>query len=148
MAATTYSFLDFACTLVGPGGFVNLGSGSGSSEEGITFTPSENINSMQVGADGAGQHSLHANKSGRATVRLLKTSPTNAALMAMYNFQTASSASHGQNTIAGVDKVRGDAITCTQVAFSKAPDLNYAKEAGVNTWEFDVVSMVRVLGGA
>ena len=146
MASTTYSFLDFACTITGPGGFANIGSGSGSSEEGITFTPTENISSMQIGADGAGQHSLHANKSGHVSLRLLKTSPTNSVLMAMYNFQTASAASHGQNTIAGVDKARGDAVTCTQVAFTKAPDLNYSKEAGTNTWEFDCVQMNRVLG--
>ncbi len=146
MASTTYSFLDFACTIAGPGGFVNIGSGSGASDEGITFTPTENISSMQVGADGGGQHSLHANKSGHISLRLLKTSPTNAALMAMYNFQTASASAHGQNTIAGTDKARGDAVTCTQVAFVKAPDLNYAKEAGTNTWEFEAVVINRVLG--
>lgn len=144
--STTYSFLSFACALVGPGGFVNLGNGSGASEEGITFTPSENISSMQIGADGAGQHSLHANRSGTISIRLLKTSPQNAALMALYNFQTSNPDSHGQNTLTGADKLRGDAVTCTQVAFRKAPDLAYAKEAGVNVWEFDAVAINRVLG--
>ena len=142
----TYSFLDFVCTIAGPGGFVNIGAGSGSADEGITFAPNENINTMQTGSDGAGQHSLHANKSGHITLRLLKTSPTNAALMAMYNFQTASASAHGQNTVTGADKARGDAVTCTQVAFAKAPELSYAKEAGINTWEFDAVIMNRVLG--
>lgn len=141
-----YSFLNFQCAITGPGGSVNLGNGSGAAEEGISFTPTNEINTMQIGADGAGQHSLHADKSGRITIRLLKTSPTNKQLSAMYAAQTSSGASHGQNTITGVDSIRGDSITCTQVAFKKAPDLTYGKEAGLNEWEFDAVTIDRTLG--
>lgn len=142
----TYSFLNFQCAITGPGGSINLGNGSGSAEEGITFSPSGEISTMQMGADGSGQHSLHADKSGKVTVRLLKTSPTNQALMAMYNSQTASAASHGQNTISGTDTIRGDNITCSQVAFSKAPDLSYGKEAGFADWEFAAIKIDRFLG--
>lgn len=101
---------------------------------------------MLIGADGSGQHSLYADKSGRITVRLLKTSPVNQLLSAMYAFQTASGANYGQNTIAINDSSRGDVITCLQVGFAKAPDLTYAKDGGTNEWEFNAVKIERTLG--
>lgn len=142
----TYSFLDVVAALTGPGGVINLGAGAGIADEGVTVDPTGEINTMQVGADGNGQHSLHADKSGRLTVRLLKTSPTNALLMAMYNFQTASASTHGQNTLSLVDTNRGDAITARQVAFTKVPSLTYGKEAGLLEWEFSAVRIDRGLG--
>lgn len=144
--SNVYSFLNVQAALTGPGGSINLGAGAAVSDEGITTTPSGEISSMQIGADGAGQHSLHADKSGKVTVRLLKTSPTNKALMALYNSQTASAAAHGQNTISITDTVRGDSITCAQCAFSKRPDINYGKEAGFNDWEFMAISIDVTLG--
>lgn len=143
---SVYSFLNVQATITGPGGSINLGNGSGSTEEGISILPTSEINTMQIGADGFGQHSLHADKSGRVTIRLLKTSPVNKQLSALYNVQTASAASHGQNTISLTDTQRGDSITCSQVAFKKAPDLNFGKEAGFNDWEFDAVIIDRTLG--
>ena len=143
----TYSFLEVNASLVGPGGFVSLGAGAGASEEGISIDPTSEIDTMTIGADGKGMHTLHADKSGRVTVRLLKTSPTNALLSAMYNFQTASGGTHGQNTLTLVDSNRGDVVTCRQVAFTKAPPLSYAKEAGTIEWEFNAVEIDRTLAG-
>lgn len=143
---SSYSFLTCQAGIVGPGGAFSLGSGSGNAEEGISIAPTSEISTMQVGADGNGQHSLHGDKSGRVTVRLLKTSPVNKQLMAMYNFQTASPSAHGQNTIALNDTKRGDVVTCQQVAFVRAPDLNFQKVAGFNEWVFDAIVIDRVLG--
>jgi hypothetical protein len=123
-----------------------LGNGAGAAEEGITISFTSEDGTMQVGADGAGQHSLHADKSGKVTVRLLKTSPINKQLMAMRNFQKASSAAYGQNTIVINDSNRGDVITCSQVAFSKPPSLTYAKDAGTNEWEFNAIRIEPTLG--
>lgn len=144
--AKTYSFLDVACSIVGPGGAFSLGAGSGNAEEGITFTPTNEINTMQIGADGTGQHSLSADKSGTITIRLLKTSPVNAQLAQMFAFQRESSAAHGQNTISLTDTQRGDSVSATQVAFARAPDLNYGKVAGFNDWLFHAVKMDFTLG--
>lgn len=146
MAQSTYSFLEFQMALVGPGGAINLGNGAGHAEEGVSFSPSGEMSGMTIGADGTGMHSLYADKSGRITVRLLKTSPTNALLAAMFAFQRSSAATHGQNTITGVDKARGDVVTCRQVAFVKQPDLTYGKDAGTVEWEFAAVSMDVALG--
>jgi hypothetical protein len=146
MANKTYSFLDVSATLVGPGGFVQLGSGAGNSEEGIEIETSEDINTMTVGADGSGMHSLSANKSGRITVRLLKTSPTNAKLMAMVNVQRTSGATHGQNTLTIRDTNLGDVAVGQQVAFKKIPNNSWAKNAGMLEWIFDAVTIDQKLG--
>lgn len=144
--SNVYSFLNVQAAIVGPGGAFSLGSGAGVAEEGITIDPSGEIDTMQIGADGSGQHSLSGDKSGKVTVRVLKTSPVNKLLMGMYNFQTASAASHGQNTITITDSVRGDVVTCRQCAFAKTPSISYAKAAGTQDWEFNAVAIDRVLG--
>jgi hypothetical protein len=143
---STYSFLDTQAAIVGPGGSVNLGAGAAVAEEGITIEPTEAINTMTIGADGSAMHSLHANKSGKAVVTLLKTSPVNQKLAQMYAVQTASGATHGQNTISLSNSHTGDSITLQIVAFGKAPSLKYQKEAGTNNWEFDCGVIDRTLG--
>lgn len=137
----TYSFQDFALTLTGPGGAITLGDGSGAAKEGATFEFVENANAMVVGADGSGMHSLNASKAGKITVRLLKTSPTNGLLSAMYNFQRVSSANWGQNVMAGSDIVRGEQYSCQQVAFGKFPNNTYAMDGNILEWNFDTVVM-------
>lgn len=143
-----FSFLDVVAAIAGPGGAFGLGSGSANSEEGITINSNGDIGGMQIGADGEGQHSLYGDKSGTVTISLLKTSPVNQQLMDLYNFQTATSAAYGRNTIVITDSVRGDVITCEQCGFKKPPDLTFAKDAGMNTWEFNAIKINRVLGGA
>jgi hypothetical protein len=142
----TYSFLDTQASIVGPGGAINLGQGAGAAEEGIDIEPSEDIGSMAIGADGTPMHSLHANKSGTVTVRLLKTSPVNQKLMQMYSFQTAAGSNHGQNTISIGNTATQDAITCQLVAFKRAPKIAYAKEGGTNEWVFNAGIIDRALG--
>lgn len=141
-----YSFKDVQCGIVGPGGAFSLGNGSSVAEEGITFNANEDINKMDVGADGNVMHNLHADKSGTVTVRLLKNSPVNAQLMALYTFQTSNSASHGQNTISLQSTNAGDSVTATQLAFKKVPDLTYAKDGPPVEWQFDAGRIERLLG--
>lgn len=147
MASNTYSFKDIVAAIVGPGGVINLADGAGVAEEGIDVQWLGETDNMIVGADGEGMHSLRADRSAKATVRLLKTSPTNALLSLMYNFQRSSGAQHGQNTITIVDKLRGDVITLRQAAFSKAPSLSFASVAGTVEWEFNVIKGDLSLGG-
>lgn len=142
----SYSFIDSHCAIVGPGGAIDVGAGSGIAEEGITFDPSEDIGSMVIGADGAGMHSLHANKSGTVTIRLLKDSNTNALLQSMYDFQTSSAANYGQNTISFANTVSGDSVTCQQAAFARAPTITYAKQAQLLEWKFNSIKIDRTLG--
>jgi len=80
-------------------------------------------------------------------VRLLKTSPVNSLLSALFAFQRSEGSVHGQNTIVINDSNRGDVITCRQVAFSKAPPLQYGKEAGLIEWDFTAVKIDITLAG-
>lgn len=142
---TTYSFADVQCTLTGPGGLIPLGAGAGSAEEGIDVEMVGEKNTMNIGADGKPVHSMHAGNPGKLRVRLLKTSPTNSLLMALYNFQKSSSVNWGQNVIV-VSDIRGDFISAKVCAFSKTPKIAYAKEAGFNEWEFDCGQVDYLLG--
>lgn len=141
-----YSFLDTSCRILGPGGDVNLGAGAGAAEEGITIEAAEDKNVMTIGADGSGQHSLIANDAVKVTIRLLKTSPANAALGLMYDLQSASSSVWGQNVISINNSGLGDVTVAQSAAFKKRPTLTYAKEGGIMEWEFDVVSANTVYG--
>lgn len=142
----TYSFQDVTATLVGPTGNVSLGYGSASAEEGITIDTAGDKNSMMIGSDGEGMHSLHADKSGTVTIRLLQTSPTNAKLQAMYNAQTLSSALHGQNLIQVRNTQSGDSTTARNCAFKKKPTVSYSKDGKVNEWVFDALKIDTILG--
>ena len=138
-APYTYSFLDYYASIVGPGGGFNLAAGAGDAPEGITVEPMEDVDTMTIGADGSGMHSLHANKSGKVIVRLLKNSPTNELLATMLAFQRTSGANAGQNTITIVGKVSGDIITCQMCAFSRVPNLAFAVEGGTIEWDFNSI---------
>ncbi|CAK8737758.1 hypothetical protein SODG_001487 [Sodalis praecaptivus] len=68
----TYSFMDVSASMTGPTGVIDLGYGSANAEEGIVVAMTEAKNTMTLGADGEGMHSLHAGKSGTITINLLK----------------------------------------------------------------------------
>lgn len=142
----TYSFLDVQAAIAGPGGGFSIGSDAGVAEEGITVEPTEEKNTMTIGAGGDTMHSLHAGKSGKVTIRLLKTSPVNQKLSQLYALQTSSSALHGQNTLNVTDPSRGDVVSCQEVAFAKPPTLTYGKEGGMNEWEFHAGNIDQHLG--
>ena len=141
----TYSFLEVYSTITGPGGSVNLASGAQSADEGITIDFAEQ-NNMTIGADGAPMHTLIANKSATITVRLLKTSPNNQALMGMMTMQTAGASNHGQNVMAIVNKSSGDSTTAQQVAFKKRPTITYDKDGAMMEWTFDAGIVDTALG--
>lgn len=141
-----YSFLNINCTLVGPGGLLNLAAGAAAAEEGIKVEAVEDKNVMTIGADGKGQHSLIASDAVTVTVSLLKTSPLNAALMIMYNLQSATSQLWGANVFTIIDSARNDYTVVQGAAFKKRPTLTYAKEGGMNEWIFDGISANSLLG--
>lgn len=143
---STYSFQDVQATLVGPTGVINLGYGAAVADEGISIDMAGDKNTMMIGADGEGMHSLHADKSGTVTVRLLQTSPTNAKLQAMYDAQTLSSALHGQNVIAVTNPKSGDVTTARSCAFKKKPSVNYRKDGSIIEWVFDSIKIDTILG--
>lgn len=143
---STYSFIAVSASLTGPTGSIDLGYGSANSEEGITVVMAEAKNTMTVGADGEVMHSLHAGKSGTITVTLLKTSPVNKKLSLMYNAQSQSSATWGNNVIVVRNKVSGDISTARSCAFQKQPDHANAKVGNTVSWVFDCGKIDQLLG--
>ncbi|MGK8935299.1 DUF3277 family protein [Pluralibacter gergoviae] len=143
---STYSFLDVTASLTGPTGSIDLGYGSANSEEGITTAMTEAKNTMTVGADGEVMHSLHAGKSGTITVTLLKTSQVNKKLSLMYNAQSQSSATWGNNVILIRNKASGDVTTARSCAFQKQPDHANAKVGNTVSWVFDCGKIDQLLG--
>lgn len=132
----TYSFLDVSASITGPGGSFDLGYGSGNAKEGITVTRTQDRNNMTVGADGSVMHSLRADRSGTVTVRLLKTSDTNAKLQAMFNVQSLDSSAWGNNLISITQKVSSDKVVCSFCAFTRDPDMAYAEDGDTLEWSF------------
>lgn len=141
-----YSFLNISCQMVGPGIARNLAAGASAAEEGITLEATVDKNVMTIGADGTGMHSLVADDSCTLTIRLLKTSPLNAALMTAYDVQSVSSALWGVNTFTLSDSARGDFSVIQQAAYKKKPTVTYAKEGGMMEWTFDGIQANSVLG--
>lgn len=144
---TVYSFGDVHAAINGPGGnFPLSGEEAGIAKEGISVEPTGDANVMTTGADGSYMHSLQQDRSGTVTVRLLKTSEVNAKLNSMWSYQRTSAALHGRNNITIRDTARGDAITCTGVAFAKDPPITYAAEGGLTEWTFHAGSIKGKIG--
>ena len=146
MTVFSYSFLDVVAAITGPGGAFSIGNGSGNAEEGISFAFADDKDTMTMGADGTGMHSLHASNAGAVTVRVLKTSDTNKMLSDLYAYQKTSSANWGQNTITCNNVANGDAWTCQFGAFRKFPDVKYSKDGDVLEWAFNCTVMHGMLG--
>ena len=143
---STYSFQQVVASIVGPGGNINVGAGAGISADGITIETVGQKNNMITGADNSGTHSLISVDASTTTIRILKTSPTNAQLMNMYQLQKLSSATWGANLITLRDSARGDLAILAKAAFQNPPNLTYATEAGFNEWIFDVLDTTIILG--
>lgn len=140
-----YSFVDCTCTIASFTGVLTLSEG-GVAEEGITITPVETKNIMQTGADGSVIHNLIMHDPFTIEIRFFKTNPVNHDLNVMYNTQKASAATWGQNIIVINDAARGDVLTFNGCAFQNPPVLNFAKQAGIQSWIFDCANGVVVLG--
>jgi len=143
---STYSFLDVTASIVGIGLACSMGNEAGASEEGISIEMEGDKTNLTVGADGSYMHSLHAGNAGSVTVRLLKTSPYNAILMAAYNAQRITSAAWGKNVITINQNNSDDSIVCAGCAFTRQPNLDYAQDGGTVTWAFRSGKITGFLG--
>lgn len=140
----SYSFYDVQAAIAGPGGATTLKGAA--AEEGLTIAPLEDKNTMTVGADGSVMHSLHCGKACTVTVRLLKTSPINAVLRAMYNAQDKGAKEWGKNTITILNVASGDAETVSGCAFARLPENAWGKDGNVLEWQFHGAIQSGLLG--
>ena|SRR6516165_7083458 len=143
----TYAFQDVTASLSGPGGaFIISGPETAAAEEGITITWGEESNSQTIGSDGSVMNSMHSSRAGTVTFRLMKTSPNNQRIMAMFNYQHQSSAFWGRNTITIADVARGDLYTCVGCAWVRVPTNSYAKIGNVLEYELHTAQIDPNLG--
>lgn len=133
----TYSFQNVTASLVGAGGVIDLGYGSGNAKEGISVAFATSRNTMTIGADGEVMHSLKADKSGTATIRLLRTSDKNAQLQLMANAQLLSPTLHGTNVLTIRDKGNNEVCVCRDVAFQAVANRTFAEDGSIQEWVFD-----------
>lgn len=140
-----YSFLDVQASFSGNGGSFDIAS-SGVSDEAIRITLAASKNTMIIGANGDGMHSLKATRAVRITISLLKTGRGNALMNQMYETQAISSAYWGNNMLVVTNPVSGDVVTASGGAFDKHTDIGYSTEAGLNVWAMDFVNASIVLG--
>ena len=133
---STYSFVDIAAAITGPGGIVSFGYGAGVAEEGITVEFKGDKGTVTTGCDGTIMHNLHAGQTGTITVRLLKTSPQNQLLNVMLDLQRVSSALWGTNTISVRNVNSGDTLAGVSMAFVRFPNNVSATDGGSNDWAF------------
>ena len=145
-APVSYSFENVTATIVGPNGAFPLGYGAGTAEEGITIEFTEDRGTMTIGSDGSGMHSLHAGKSGRMTVRLLKNSPTNSLLQSMYDADCSDGSQYGQNTIVVSWLTQGDVTTGRGCGFARFPTNSYGKTGNMLDWTFNCIQIDPLLG--
>lgn len=144
----TYSFADIGMSFTGPGLDVTINQSSDIADEGITITPVGPRSEMVTGASGGGLHNLYASTASTVVIRLLRTSPLNAAFSQAYASQTRSSLLHGRNEIMLRDPVRGDFLSLGDVAFQGMPELSYAKSASVIEWTFDALTSKNMILGS
>lgn len=140
-----YGFQSITANIAGAGGNVDLAYGSGAAEEGITIEPYGDQSTVEIGADGFVAHSLSASTAHTITARLSKVAPGNRTLQIMANLQQVSPALNGKNIITLRDTLNGNVILCEFVAFTKYTPLNYAKDAGINEWQFVAARVQRIL---
>lgn len=140
-----YGFQSITANIAGAGGETDLAYGAGAAEEGITIEPYQDQSTVEIGADGFMAHSLSASTAHTITARLSKVAPGNRILQLMANLQQVSPALNGKNIITLRDTLNGNVILCEFVAFTKYTPLNYAKDAGINEWQFVAARVQRIL---
>lgn len=133
---STYSLIDVQATFTGPGISIPIGAGAGLAEEGISIEAIDNVGHMVIGGDGTPMQVLQVTKGYRVTLHLLKTSLTNAPLMAAQQIQRSSGALWGRNSISLTDILSGDEFTGQAVAFEKTPRIDYDKPGKMVDWTF------------
>lgn len=134
-----YSPLDVHATILGPGGVISLGWGSGLAQDGITISQSEPTNSMQTGLDGSVCHNKSESSAGTITFSFLGVSKAQSQLLKMYNLQVRvpGSLMHGKNTIVITNNATGEQIKATECAFQNISATGFKKEIDNATWTFD-----------
>lgn len=105
----------------------------------------ENMFNLKVGVDGIGTRAKSNNKSGKITITLHQSSPSNDDLSA---FAIADETSNSGAVPVLLRDNSGRTIESALTAWvQKLPDSEYAKEVANRVWIFETDELIRFIGG-
>lgn len=111
----------------------------------VSIEYNEDMFTLQVGADGPGTRSKSNNESGRVTLPLMQSSPSNDVLSAFADADRLSNAGTGPLLIKDVSG--RSLFTAEQAWIVKKPAANYGNEASAREWILETDVLIASLGG-
>ena len=116
-----------------------------SPDAGVTFTRNTDMYSLVVGVDGIPTRVKNNNFSGRFTVTLQQSSPTNADYNALATADELNG--NGKGSIFLRDATGTSLVTCTTAWIVKRPDLSFNNSLQDRQWVFETGYATVVNGG-
>lgn len=112
----------------------------------ITAERNEDSFALQVGADGEYTRTISRNRSGRVTLTLLQTSPSNDILSAFAKVDEVSGQGKGPLSI---KDLRGNTVVFAETAWLTRPsNVEYGTEGSSREWVFETGKLEMNVGGA
>lgn len=140
MTAATYDFKNVICTC---GGFQIQGFAEGGT--GITIDRNEDAWTTHIGGDGESARGKSNNRSGRVTLALLQTSPSNDVLQAFANADELGNA--GTFPLLIKDLLGNTLVVAEQAWVVKEPTSEFGPEVGTREWILETGELVMNVGG-
>ncbi|MCP4605065.1 MAG: DUF3277 family protein [Proteobacteria bacterium] len=141
MALYTYSS-DQVFITFGP---ITMNKGRGDGDFGV-ISQNEDSFTLVVGTDGDATRSKSNNRSGRFSITLMNSDPSNDLLSAMHNVDLNSNGD-GINPFAVMDMSGTSVFTCEHAWIVKFPDTTLGREVGSREWVFETDSLINHAGG-
>lgn len=110
----------------------------------LTVTPNADVATKQVGADGAVTVSISPDKSGRATLRLQQTSPSNTTMQA---FCTAFKSTGAKVPFYVQDLFGTTIVSADEAWIATQAEAAFGVESGQREWSVDLAEVNWALGG-
>lgn len=117
----------------------------GFAEDIYAVSKNEDAFNLRVGATGRSSRALNANESGRVTITLLQTSPSNALLSAQHELDKATG--DGVGVLSIKDLSGGDRVFAQEAWIVKDPDMENNNEVGQREWVLESGNLVMTAAG-
>jgi hypothetical protein len=117
----------------------------GFAEDIYAASRNEDAFNLRVGATGRAARAQNANNSGRVTITLLQTSPSNARLAAQHALDQATG--NGTGVLSIKDLSGADRVFAQEAWIVKHPDMENNNEVGQREWILESGNLVMTAGG-
>ena len=106
----------------------------------------EDLYALKVGADGEATRSRNNNNSGRVTLTLLATSPSNAALSSLFNLDLFTPGAVGTGPLLIKDRSGSTIVSAETAWIVKPPAMEFAREASEREWILETDNLLFFAG--